>query len=150
MRNTQLLNDIASVIRSNPDYHDQLQWFDSRKSSVELNGKEFVCGTTQCIAGWAIVLSENVLGFTTDGSPIIQDDSEADGQRIIALANVQYEARDVLGLNPNEAHELFHAGVDTNKEYDWHNLLMDIAEGAPIALAMHDNELGEWDDYGQD
>jgi len=150
MRNTQLLNDIASVIRSNPDHHDQNQWFDGRKSLVELNGKEFVCGTTQCIAGWAIALSENILEFTTDGALIVEDDSEAAGQRIISLATVQYEARDALGLNPNEALELFHAGVDTNKQYDWHSLLIDIAEGAPIALAMHENELMGWDDYEQD
>jgi hypothetical protein len=80
MSNVGALQQVVDYLRANPDKHNQGEW---------------VCGTTGCIAGWAVALSG-----LTDISNLhaAHDEGELD---------VEGEGKQLLGLNDREAYALF-------------------------------------------
>lgn len=89
--NTDLLLEIREQITSHPETHDQNQW-----------GRRTACGTTHCIAGWAIVLSGATFDWTsvynTAGTSVTVNDG--------AYRIEEYAACE-MGLSEDEADDLF-------------------------------------------
>lgn len=50
-RNAELFNKIADAIEAEPHRHNQAEWASARNSIGS-------CGTTMCVAGWAVELSD--------------------------------------------------------------------------------------------
>lgn len=106
--NTDLLLKIAESIEAQPDKFDlnyfyYTPYFNTSPATAEefLEGS---CGTTACVAGWAVVCA---------GLPIKSSflDAEADGQTL-------------LGLTDKQARRLFYANDDSvwweyADEYSW-------------------------------
>lgn len=87
--NIELLKKVKQAILDNPEHFDMSTFFDGCEGSnyeddPKLLGK---CGTTACIAGWAIHLS---------GCPITDLDFEHD------------LGKDLLGLTEDQAQSLFY------------------------------------------
>lgn len=71
--NLPLLRKILDHIDAHPEEHDQETW-------------ESACGTTRCVAGWAL---------------------HFDGQKVRADGSIPRRAREVLGLTVSESEALF-------------------------------------------
>lgn len=74
MSNVGALQQVVDYLRAHPDKHNQGEW---------------VCGTTGCIAGWAVALA-NLTDISTLGA-----------------VGIEEEARRLLGLTDREAYALF-------------------------------------------
>lgn len=85
--NTDLMLRIREQITSEPKTHDQSAW-----------AARTECGTTYCIAGWAVVLSGQELDW--DGADLATPFT-ADDRYIPQVA------RELLGLDPWSADRLF-------------------------------------------
>ena len=96
MPNTPLLRRIMEHVTAHPDEHDQSSW-----------GYRDGCGTTRCIAGWAVELSDAEplwraplrFGQFRGGARM------ADGR----MLDVQDAAAELLGLTHAQALDLFEA-----------------------------------------
>lgn len=155
--NTELANDIRTVIGMTPNMHDQSNWFyvyEGRKDRltpedvhvVELlketkeaeekgiNFSEFEptvsCEATLCVAGWACIMN---------GYELIQDD---DDMEVYAVKDdektlVMDKGADLLGLESDVADWLF---CDTSDDQAI-EALDDLAEGrVPYAYERTQNE----------
>lgn len=95
-RNTELMLQVADFIESHPEQHDQKNWFVDKKGGLvkyptTTEIPEDRCGTTACVAGWAVVLSGIRCTYWWDGG------------------------RDVLGITQDEANFLFSCSLTTDQ-----------------------------------
>ena len=90
--NTDLMLRIREQITSEPKTHDQSAW-----------AARTECGTTYCIAGWAVVLSGQELDWSHRGSSTAWT---ADDRHI------SWVARELLGLDDAAGDMLFHCNND--------------------------------------
>lgn len=102
--NIELFKQINEIISTQPDRHDQGTW-ESQSSA---------CGTTRCVAGWAVHLTVKADLFTLD-----DDGYATTSPEVRALAAQQNRggisksrsipriARELLGLTADEATVLF-------------------------------------------
>ncbi len=81
--NIKLLEKIKLAIRAYPNQFDMSNWFDKNE-----------CGTTACIAGWAVALNKNL--------PLNQAED--------ACIACEREAMKALGLTFDEGQRLFYLG----------------------------------------
>lgn len=124
-RNRKMFYKIASIIEDQPDLHDQTTWFGNietwDKEEVEqavhvvVDGKEFDCGTTQCIAGWAIVLDNRLDGFFYDG---VKGVALIEGRELDSNTDYIALGQEILGLSTTEANRLF-MNTATDDISDW-------------------------------
>jgi len=106
-RNEVLFNEIADAIEARPDLWKQNAFMAVENTedvggsdfptpetlqTVEVVGKEIKCGTTQCIAGWAVLLS----GEFTPGEVTGTD------------FDFEFHAQQLLGLNASDASRMFY------------------------------------------
>jgi hypothetical protein len=87
--NHALADQILAQVLMEPESHNQATW-----------GEEAGCGTTHCIAGWACALTPGVSLVWEGGN--VSSVWEA-GE----LKTVGETARRLLGLSPEQAHQLF-------------------------------------------
>lgn len=104
--NVDLMLEVKNIIESNPDAHDQRTW-----------GMQASCGTTHCIAGWAVHLA---------GGEFVWVDSER-GTKVAEIATLNGElhdvdglAQDLLGISDDEVPNLFYnwSEMDALEELD--------------------------------
>lgn len=95
-KNVDLMLQVREQITSNPETHDQDTWITKSE-----------CGTTACIAGWAVLFSsdESKLTWTTD---VVGDEHCL----FVTERYIKHVARDALGLTTWEAENLFFANPD--------------------------------------
>lgn len=104
--NTELFKKIYKQITEHPESHDQGLY----EANVEWNGATRndglpVCGTTRCVAGWAIRFAHPDKDLA-QGTEAILGDGSGD----------YFEAgKEVLGLDYDEANELFSGGLRETK-----------------------------------
>ncbi len=104
--NTELFKKIHKQITEHPEAHDQGSW----------EGKRPACGTTRCVAGWALhfatdgaeVFHRNEYSVVDAFSPEVEALAERLGVRMGSLHPGQI-ARPLLGLTGQEAAGLFYA-----------------------------------------
>lgn len=104
MPNAELFAKIRDVIKANPEGHEQSVFEDD------------ACGTTRCVAGWAIYLETGAPLFTSDpGVCLTPEVRDLEGR--LGLERVQFEddldmvpviAQKLLGLSERQAHQLFY------------------------------------------
>lgn len=104
MPNAELFAKIRDIIRDNPEQHDQSTFEDD------------ACGTTRCVAGWAIYLEAGAPLFTSDPGVRLTPEVKALEERL-GLVRGGFEddldmvpviAQKLLGLNDRQAHQLFY------------------------------------------
>lgn len=148
MINKKMFYAIADLIEDNPERWDQDFWITDgwgSQNSVVYNGEEYICGTTQCVAGWAVVLQHG--GYTGDqnGYSIMSD-----GHTVYNVSdNWVIEGANILGLSREDAYMLFHTTFDVrniskrHEEYekqmfDMPRVLREIADGRTVEEALYD------------
>lgn len=96
--NTEMFQKIYDQITQHPDTHDQGTFED--------------CGTSRCIAGWAVALRYGVADTTIySGEVPDREDEEVEG--VGYLSGTAVIARNILGLTGEQAYDLFY---DLNDE----------------------------------
>lgn len=131
-RNRKMFYQIADIIECAPEKHDQ-KLYVTLKNGEDfvtdiIGGHEVTCGTTQCIAGWAIQLEGDMvfaadIALTYDGcAPDYSVDPDE-------------EAAEILGLTEDEASTLFHT---YNNDLDWPQILRSIGDGANVQETIDD------------
>ena len=107
MPNTELFAKIRDMIREHPEQHDQSAW---ESQPVD------ECGTTRCVAGWAVYLEAGAPLLTSDSGVYLTPEVEALGLRL-GLVRGGFEddldmipviAQRLLGLDDRQAHQLFY------------------------------------------
>lgn len=108
--NTHLFQKIYDQITQHPETHDQKQF----EWTAE-------CGTTRCVAGWAVAIHHQAdsiycralegITINTPDLPVNPDSPE--GTRW--LSSTAVEAMNLLGLTPEQAHDLFYDTMDDGK-----------------------------------
>jgi len=161
LRNAKLFYLIAEALEERPDLHDQTRWFGVNDDDgydlqeVFVAGRQVTCGTTQCIAGWAIALEGAVLGVDDsqvdpevggrDGEFVAVDGRHAgldllteDQRAALSLSlgrGYDLVAAQLLGLSAAEADRLFYE-LDPFDCIDWPAALRDIGDGADVEEAL--------------
>lgn len=99
IRGKELAQKILDQITEHPETHDQDTWVNS-------SGE---CGTTYCIAGWAVALN----ALESDSSPRL-DVTRARLSRELSIRFPTWSllAEELLGLGDAEAEELFFADTE--------------------------------------
>jgi hypothetical protein len=103
--NIELFRKIDEVIQALPEQHYQGTWETTT-----------TCGTTRCIAGWAVALTTNAPLFDRYGNPtretlqIARESGLSDGFNIGAIG------RRLLDLTPQQAGRLFFTDDDTARK----------------------------------
>jgi hypothetical protein len=99
-----LIDRVVDVIEHNPDAHNQNYWawrdmdYSLPAPPLNISIDNFPCGTTACVAGWALLLAGYAITFDEDSD--IADCAE--NGRIIPLL-----ARELLRLEREQAEQLF-------------------------------------------
>lgn len=83
--NVDLMLQVRNQITTHPETHDQGSW---------------ACGTTACIAGWAVQLAGHELDWYRDEGVTV-------AARTTSGGTIEEEAEEELGLSPREAVVLF-------------------------------------------
>lgn len=139
--NRKMLYQIADVIETYPERHNQESWIENEdgeaESSVIYNGEEISCGTTQCVAGWALVLNNKGLQAVDSSSfsdEYIFADSNSSNSHSIML-----DAASILGLSEKDAHTLFYTtDIEDYDSFDMPRVLREIADGRSVDNAIDD------------
>jgi hypothetical protein len=140
--NRKMLYQIADVIETYPERHNQEAWIENEygeaESSVIYNGEEISCGTTQCVAGWALILNNKGLQAVDYSSSLSDEyifaDSNSSNSHSIML-----DAASILGLSEKDAHTLFYTtDIEDYDSFDMPRVLREIADGRSVANAIDD------------
>lgn len=94
--NIELFRKIDEVIQNAPEMHYQGTW----ESANE-------CGTTRCIAGWAVALTTGAPLFDRFGNPTRETEEAACSVRVYDPLHIGAIGRRLLGLTPQQAGKLF-------------------------------------------
>lgn len=123
--NTELLERVFNIIRNDPKHWDQSTWISGTQGEVDLSmidkGQPELCGTTCCIAGWAMLLSGEYRPVLNSLGTYIHDMIEVDsGNTITEIAEDEdnsyggdsddvytSEGARLLGLSESQARYLF-------------------------------------------
>lgn len=144
--NSKMLYTIANIIETFPEHHNQDTWVncnfylnDDNSSSVIYDGNRFSCGTTQCVAGWAVIIEngglkhqhpDGSLEFNNGNSLELSEGSYTD------LAYV-YAGAEILGLEVDDARTLFMTtDIENYEAFDMPRVLREIADGATVNEAV--------------
>ena len=113
--NHALADEIIGIITANPEQHDQNVWINE-------------CGTTRCIAGWAVTLTSNDLVYSEAECACGCEIAYCTGwhhENSNSDVDFMAEGMDALGLTLDQARKLF---LSVNNE-DAVSILKDIANG---------------------
>lgn len=95
--NRELFQKIDKVFTEHPEWHDQSSW-------------ESRCGTTRCVAGWAIHLTTGKPLYTAPDGATRHPSVSAMARRLGLPARVSLSdlGAELLGLDDRERYALFH------------------------------------------
>lgn len=110
-RNIERLTQIRDLIIAEPAKLEMNSWSTVNANDLTFNDDGYAkvsCGTTQCIAGWAVVLHGYVMLYGID-------QQDADGgyfavncqARNGRVMDIEWKATEILGLTEDEANFLF-------------------------------------------
>ena len=141
MLNRKMLYTIADIIEENNDFWDQDEWMNTEDIGYELseqepnaviyNGNEYICGTTQCVAGWAVLIDHGGLDSsrTSEHHWFMKDGSSTD--------DWHESGAEILGLSTEDAEKLFYTTDIANPDaFDMPRVLRDIADGTSVDHAI--------------
>lgn len=129
--NTPLFKKIREIISVKPELFDM--------ASFE-NGGNSECGTTRCIAGWAIHLET--------GEPLYDDEGDFTApvhelaDRLGVRADPEDLGRELLGLSRSEAARLFY--IDDEAGTRFVELAAQGREAEALEVLDEDDKGGEW------
>lgn len=105
--NVPLMQHVLDFIQDNPEHHDQRVW-GWRKT-------EHPCRTTACFAGWTVLLAGRGVWTNefTDGQQELLARND-DG----TLYDVSFVAEKLLGLNKQQAQDMFYFGQTLDDLWD--------------------------------
>lgn len=138
MANREMFQRILKQIELNPksfrmaEWEDRFEENDSSWVSVYFpeDGRSWTtsageCGTTRCVAGWAVFFDAMDKGVNVDKRPLWQISKDANGNNPdVDYMDYQGLGADILGIGYEEADDLFH----TNNE-NAYNTVKEYAEG---------------------
>ncbi len=105
--NRELFQKIHQQITDHPETHHQSYW-------------ETACGTTRCVAGWAVHLTTNAPVYEPGGSvESLSFQTRSLAEDVLpdhAVRTVPSIARRLLGLDAEEAGRIFYASGDDARE----------------------------------
>lgn len=126
-RNTKRFREIAAIIEARPEMHNQMTWRNGKITNKVIKTDEGVintmCGTQQCVAGWAVALDDNYV-MHREQPP--ETDHPWRGWNL--------EGASILGLSGPEARTLFHTYDDP--PMGWPRTLRAIGEGVDVTQAL--------------
>jgi hypothetical protein len=137
MLNRKMLYTIADIIEENNDFWDQDEWMNTEDigyeepNAVIYNGNEYVCGTTQCVAGWAVLIEHGGLDAsrTSEHHWFMKDGFSTD--------DWAKSGAEILGLSEVDSLNLFYTTDIANPyAFDMPRVLRDIADGASVGDAI--------------
>lgn len=103
--NIELFRKIDEVIQNAPEKHYQGAWESANK-----------CGTTRCIAGWAVALTTGAPLFDRFGNPTRETSQVAREVGLSDGFNIGAIGRRLLDLTPQQASRLFFTGKETARD----------------------------------
>jgi hypothetical protein len=129
--NKELLLEIASRIESEPEKFDMSNWFAASRQE-----KDGTCGTTACIAGWAVALeSRKSLSRLYREINIEENEHETYHES----GNIEARASLILGLDEYQTSALFYTTGWRNSElYDAYHLAREEGDSKAKAQAAAD------------
>jgi hypothetical protein len=136
-RNRKLLYQIADLIETYPEMHDQETWgwSDSDKfDKVIFDGEQYKCGTAHCIAGWALVLDNDWKPAKIRnhfGNKRIDWGTAVNKAEGTAMSTPNW-AQGKLGMNDSEAAILFSEDWNPSNHLTVGDALRMFADGAGI------------------
>lgn len=128
MRNEELFRQVAEAIETKPELYNQGGWYYMDDDD---------CGTTCCIAGWAVAISQ-FNGNTLQAATKYYNSDDF---------NISVEAREALGLTAAEARDLFHGHWAPHEGLSVPDALRKISEGAEIADISNPAFLTQYHNY---
>lgn len=138
--NRKVLYEIADILETYPEHHDQDNWIrndvGTAGSSIIWNGETISCGTAQCVAGWALILENGGLdGFSMDEEVVFSNGSS------FSRYNDAYfieRGAEILGLSSGDADTLFMStDIEDYEIFDMPRVLREIADGTPVVDAVN-------------
>jgi len=143
--NSKMLYKIADIIEAFPEHHNQDSWIEmgslnnaDADASIIWDGEKISCGTTQCIAGWAVVLdNKGLTGFQWEAdAPTVCFEN---GMSFNHYNDQMYieQGADILGLDRGDALKLFMTSdISDYESFDMPRVLREIADGEKIEKAL--------------
>lgn len=113
MINSELMLEVAEMIRTEPDQHQQDTW-------GVFYGE---CGYQACVAGHTLIAE----GWVLTGSHLFKKDGHVAEDDDVGLL-----AASLLELEPDEANVLFHGRAAPKHNLTWPEALEKAASGTPI------------------
>lgn len=118
--NSILMRQVAGHFRTNPESHDQAEW----------------CGTSMCVAGWALALS----GYDLEESGLPHSAHvmrSPDGSEVLHADGIAARAITLLDLTEDEADALFYSVTYDPEAVDSYAEALDlIADGIDIEVVL--------------
>lgn len=127
--NTALLRKVLTLIDTKPEKWSQGAWFAGKAENEEqvaaaAKGQTNICGTTACVAGWAVLMSEKFQPILTRrGRTYFVDDllRLSDKRSISDLEDSnewdwEVKGQELLGLSYAQAHYIF-CNMDYNQSH---------------------------------
>lgn len=117
--NVQLIERVRELIASHPERHEQGLWIDAHGADDLRDDFGPDCGTSACVAGWAVLLEHEL----ADAEParVIDLQTELHQGPLHGswhgswLHPVNREARRALGLDDHDADVVFHPALTTDE-----------------------------------
>lgn len=97
--NVDLMLAIRQQITAHPESHEQRFW-----------AQRTECGTTYCIAGWAVTLTGKAMEWRSRPGPSAEIEGAWRVSDLHGGRGISAVAADLLGLTGEEAESLFHQG----------------------------------------
>lgn len=153
-RNIELLTKVRDLVKNEPAKLDMSLWGAVSADLVEFNGgykARVSCGTTACVAGWAVQLAGDKLlideDHYDDDYPKLGSEDEYEkvftvGQSVAKngrILDIEERARKLLGLTEDETNVLFFAPDGSDGALD---LLNTLIAGDDI----YEDSADDWDD----
>lgn len=144
-RNRKMFYMIADIIEMQPSLHDQRRYVTLAEGEVFnhtiIAGHEVTCGTTQCIAGWAMELDgrydlAKAIVESNGFEPLPSEVSNPSVSSDLEYG-VDSIAGEILGLDDSEAERLFHT---CKMDLDWPKILRAIGDGGDVDDVITDAE----------
>lgn len=105
--NTELMIKVRDHIVAHPEQHDQATWAEKTE-----------CGTTACVAGWALILGSPVDAHIFDETGSLPPTVAEDAQEILGLTYGQQGALFIGAITHEGAIAGMNALIESNGEID--------------------------------
>lgn len=134
-RNSKLFYMIAEAIEEYPELHDQYSYVKGELTERLVAGRQVHCGTTQCIAGWALSFDARIEKMSQVAANHGLEDEYESFVEYGGANTVDAIAAGLLGLTLAEANTLFHTYENC---LQWPQILRNIGDGMDVQDAIYE------------